>query len=148
MSFGTVIIPKKLLFDTKALARAVENTLTGAAKDVKIDFDVTTRTWKERPKFTIRKQPGMRTISTDSDIYRFVARGTRVRYATMSDDFRPKTRVGWIGSNKGRGGMVFVDKRFPKPGIKARGWEKLIKKKWDKELPVIMQRAIDAEISK
>ena len=141
-----VILPKKLLFDTKKIARAIENGLDGAAKDVKVDFDVTTQTWKTRPEFKIESQPGERKVFTDNDIYRFITRGTRVRYATMSADFQPKTRPLFIGSNKGRGGVVRISKLHPRPGIKAREYEQTIGEKWRKLLPKILQRAIDAEV--
>ena len=141
-----VILPKKLLFNTKAIARAIENGLDDAAKDVKADFDVTTQTWKSRPEFKIESEPGARKVFTDSDIYRFITRGTRVRYATMSADFQPKTRPLIIKSYKGRGGVVRISKLHPRPGIKAREYEQTIGAKWRKLLPKILQRAIDAEL--
>ena len=141
-----VIIPKSVLADPRSIARAVENTLTGTAKNVKVDFDVTTQTWKDRPLFTIEASPGKRIVSTRSDIYRFVSRGTRVRYAVMTPDFAPKTRTGYIGSNVGKGGMAFIGKK-PLPGIKAREFEPVIGKKWQAYMPKLLQRAIDSEFS-
>lgn len=137
-------LPRKLLAEPARVIRAVENAMTGTALAIKVDFDTTTRTWKDRPKFVIKKSKLKRTISTDSDIYRFVSRGTRVRYAVMSEDFKPKTRTGFIGSNQGKGGVIGFSKR-PLPGIKAREFEPTIQKKWQKEFPVNVQRAIDAE---
>lgn len=139
-----VIFPPNVLLDPKAVIRVCENTLTGVAQNVKIDFDVTTQTWQDRPKFTIERSPLRRIVATRSDIYRFISRGTRVRYAVMTNPFAPKTRVGYIGSNKGVGGMAFIGIK-PLPGIEARKFEETIGKKWQKEMPVILQRAIDAE---
>lgn len=142
-----VIFPKSVLADPRKVVRAVENALTGLAYNAKVDFDTTTQTWTDRPTFTIEKSPGKRVVATRSDIYRFVSRGTRVRYAVMTPGFRPKTRVGYLGSNKGVGGMAFVGK-VPLPGIQAREFEETVRKKAEKEAPIIVQRAIDAEFSK
>lgn len=141
------IIPKTLLLDPRATRRAVENGLTGAALSVKADFGVTVQTWKHKPKFKIEKSAGKRIVSTDSDIYRYVSEGTDVRYAVMTPDFKPKTRPGYIGSSAGAGG-VFAFSKFPLPGIEPRDFAITIGKKWNRELPVILQRAIDAEVAR
>lgn len=142
------IVPTKVALDATAMARAIENTLDGVAKNIKIDFDVTTQTWRTRPEFTIDKSDGRRLVSTADDIYRYLDQGTSVRYATMSGDFAPKTRGGYIGSNAGRGGMVRVSRLHPRPGIQARGFAAAIQKKWDSQMQAIFQRAIDAEASR
>ena len=139
------IVPTKVALNTESMLRAIENTLDGVAKNIKIDFDVTTQTWRDRPEFTIDKSEGRRMVSTDNDIYRYLDRGTSVRYATMSDNFSPKTRSGFIGSNAGRGGMVRVSRLHPRPGIQARKFSESIQKKWDAQMATIFQRAIDAE---
>jgi hypothetical protein len=140
------IIPKRL-FSAARMERVVDNYLTMTADAIKIDFDVTTRTWKRRPVFLVRKSKGERTIYTNSDIYKFVSGGTRVRYATMTPGFVAKTRVRYIGSRMGRGGVLFISKRHPRPGIKAREFPEAIIAKWNEEAPRQMQRAIDAEVS-
>jgi hypothetical protein len=139
------IVPSKVALDTESMLRAIENTLDGAAKDIKIDFDVTTQTWRTRPDFTIDKSEGRRLVSTDNEIYGYLDRGTSVRYATMSGDFAPKTRSGFIGSNAGRGGVLNVSRLHPRPGIEARKFAEAIQKKWDGQMQTIFQRAIDAE---
>lgn len=139
-----VIFPKSVLADPARVLKAVENELEGRAYDVKADFDSTTRTWNDKPTFTITKAPLRRSVFTRSDIYRYISRGTRVRYAVMTADFAAKTRTGYIGSNVGKGGMAFLGKK-PLPGIKARQFEETIGKKWQGLMPAILQRAIDAE---
>ncbi len=124
--------------------KALEGALNASAKAVKVDFDVTTQTWKNRPDFAIESKPGERVIATTSKIYRFLNRGTRVRYAVMTADFRAKTRTGYIGSNAGRGGLAFVSKKRPRPGIKAREFSKTILEKWRKRLPEQVRRALRA----
>lgn len=139
------LVPTHVALDTEAMLRAIENTLDGAARDIKIDFDVTTQTWRDRPEFTIDKSEGRRVVSTDNEIYGYLDQGTSVRYATMGPDFAPKTRTGFIGSNAGRGGVVRVSRLHPRPGIQARKFADTIQKKWQPQMQVIFQRAIDAE---
>ena len=141
-----VIVPRQLLFDPKRLERVVENTLNEAATAVKADFNVTTRTWDNRPPFYIDKSIGERVVYTDDPIYRYVSGGTRVRRVIMTPGFSPKSRHRYIGANKGSGGvMAGPSMKISRPGIKAREFAETIKEKWDKELPDQLQRAIDAE---
>jgi hypothetical protein len=141
-----VILPRQVLADPRRLQRVIENTLNQSALAVKADFGVTVQTWSDKPQFKIERKEGERVISTDNLIYFFINNGTRVRYATMTKDFQAKTRAGFIGSGGGRGGVAFVSKRRPKPGIKARKFDVVIKKKWDDKLPTRLQRAIDSEV--
>jgi hypothetical protein len=143
---AVAIIPKGRGISGEAMARVIENTLTDIALDVQVDFGVTVQTWNHKPKFNIKREKYKRTVSTNDRVYGFVTRGTSVRRALMSQDFRPKTRTGYIGSNKGRGKVVFISKRVVRPGIKARNFEQTIQKKWQKQMPKTFQRAIDAEV--
>lgn len=155
---ASVVVPKGVALDPKAMARAIENTLTAAARSAKVDFGVTTRTWTDRPKFIIVRLKYERIVGTDSKVYLYVTRGTRphkikakqVRMLTFKvGGFRAKTRPGWIGSNKGAQGQDWRSAReVDHPGTKARDFEKTIGEKWQKELPVLMQKAIDAEFSR
>lgn len=139
-------VPRGVFFDKVRWDHAMNTALDMVAENIRIDFQTTTRTWKGRPPFyIINKDDFTRFIGTDSDIYRFVSRGTRIRYATMSGDFMPKTRVGYIGSNKGRGGVAYISMMNPRPGIKARNFEEVIEDKWTKRFPQLVQRAINVE---
>jgi hypothetical protein len=141
------IIPRELLGDPARIERAVNNALDATSLAMKVDFDVTTRTWRNRPEFFIRRPaPGVRIIFTENKIYRFVSGGTRIRYATMTVGFKPKTFVRQIFSGPGRGGLAYVNTRKPRPGIKAREFPEVIVKKWESgRLAKTFQRAIDAE---
>lgn len=140
-----VIVPKKL-WNTKKLQQVIDNALDGGALLAKTKFDVTSQTWRERPKFLISKKTGERTIYTTDLIYKFVSGGTRVRYATMTQGFRPKTRVRKLVSYKGRGGVAFISRKHPRPGITAREYPDEVIKEINKVFPSIVQRAIDAEV--
>ena len=143
-----VFIPSGNFLDGEAIVRAVENGLSEAAAAAKVDFEVTTATWDNKPDFKVDQEEGYRLIYTDDDQYGYVNKGTKVRRAVMSPGFRPKTRFRFIGSNKGAGGVVFISKKLNLPGIEAREFDLAIKEKWDKELPVALQRAIDTEVSR
>jgi hypothetical protein len=150
MKLAAVAIPvSKNFLSDKRIRRATENALDAIAEDMRIDFLVTTQSWKGKPKFTIdRKKSGERVISTDNLIYKFVSGGTRVRYATMSRGFIAKTRSGVIGSGPGRGGRMFVSKMHPRPGIKAREFPKVIARKWKPRLPMLFRRFILDELNR
>ena len=125
-----VIAPKEFNIRAVDFEPAIEKTLDSAAKK----FDKTINTWKHKPEFkTEIISEGDNYISgmyyTESDIYKFVSRGTRVRYATLTPDFKPKTKVGVIGSGPGKGGVLYIDTTKPRPGIKAREFEEEVAKR-------------------
>lgn len=81
-------------------------------------------------------------VTTDDMRYKFVDLGTKVRYATMSPDFQAKTKVNSLTARRGRGGLLFISKKRPRPGIKARGFTKLVQKKWEPAFKAAMERAM------
>jgi hypothetical protein len=158
MATFKAIIPQKLVIDPARLIRAIDNSLDMRAEDVRIDFQVTTQTWNKKPTFIIASKPGERRIYTSNAIYLFVSGGTKPHLikprnapalAFFRTGFKPKTRVGYIGSNKGS----VANKDFTKtqvvhhPGNDARDFDKVIAKKWKVLFPRLLQRAINAEAS-
>ena len=150
-----VIIPKKFLKMPEALARAVENGLEGAARAAKADFGVTVQTWEHKPEFDIEREPGKRTIWTGHKVYLYVTRGTKPhtirakngKALAFSSQFTPKTTPRTIGSGPGgRGPADTFRREVQHPGTKAREFEEEIAEKWQRELPDVMQRAIDSEV--
>jgi hypothetical protein len=138
-------------------ARAIENAGNMSSKAVKVDFAVTVKTWKEQPEFTIDHsliKPEW-TIGTDNTIYKYVTGGTKPHKITAKNGkalsffrtgFKPKTRVEWIGSNKGK-----IAKKDPTavrsvnhPGTQARKFVETIGKKWEVEWPRQLARALRA----
>lgn len=138
----------KGFLDPQKMDRAIENFLDAAAENIRVDLGVTVQTWKQRPEFKIEKKAGERVISTDNLIYKFVSGGTRVRYATMSKDFIAKTRPNVIGSGAGRGKRMFVSRKHPRPGIKARAFPKAIIRKWGPRFPELCRRMIKDELGR
>lgn len=86
------------------------------------------------------------------DIFMFLTRGTSVRYATMDESFRSKTRRGRISSGGGGGRRkpLYITRDVPRDGIDARDIEEAVAKKQKKrvikDIENVVKRA--AEISK
>lgn len=144
MAISRVIVPRADFLNTSRLPGLIETALDAASEGILADFQATTRTWEGRPTFKIERETGKRIISTNSKVYRFLALGTKVRYAVMSKDFRAKTVPDALYSRVGKGGKVLVSKKFPRPGIVARNWHKTVAKKWQKQARIIFQRVINA----
>ena len=134
---------KKLIDDVQLrteLRRANQNT----ARDIRRDLEKTTTTWDHDVKFqqiTETKDWATVLIGTDDQIWKWLDRGTRVRYAHMTSDFEAKTTPDWVGSRPGAGGVAFIDKSKPLPGIEARNWSKLLTQK---HMPKHKKRVQDA----
>lgn len=160
MALQMEVIAVPELFDMASIERVVENTLNMTALAVKVDFNVTQRTFKRKHVFRIRKKKNERIVSTDSLIYHFLNDGTKrhpipkrpgakmLRFQWGGPgSYKPKTLTRKILSRQGgsTGPMVSM-KKVMHPGTEARKFDEVIAEKWDKELPTQMQRAIDAEV--
>lgn len=152
-----VILPKRLVFNAPKMARAVRNGRTAAAKGAKADFDTTTQTFATRPTFTIdHESDELTVVSTDDEVYGFLDDGTPAHdiapkpggMLVFGTGGSPKTSPGVIGSKRGgRGGaMVHTRKVVHHPGTQPRKFSTVIARKWDRQMAVIMQRAIDSEV--
>jgi hypothetical protein len=117
-------------------------------------FNKTTATWKHekptfRPEVGHRGSDGyVRTEARGSSKgvkkYGWLDRGTRVRWAIMSGNWRSKTRPGYITSYRGAGRVLVAGKRRmrrPRPGIKAREFSPTIFKR---RLPKFKKRMVAA----
>lgn len=87
-------------------------------------------------------------VTTEDKRYKFVDEGTKVRYATMSPNFVAKTKPKSLTAGRGRGGVLFVNKNRPRPGIKARGFTKLVTAKWKPLFRLAMDNAKKAATKK
>lgn len=135
MTKATAILPAR--FDPDAFSRAMIKEMEKLNKDIEADFGATVSTWDHKPRFRkkVNVSQGLieghvRTARIHGDkppelIYYFLNNGTKVRFAKMTDDWEPKTRVRVIGSFPGRGGLERVD-NIGRPGIKARKWNEAI----------------------
>ena len=149
------IVPKRALADPDKLARALQNTLDAQAKNIQIDFQVTTRTWSHDVDFAISAPDAYtREIGTSDSIYAMVNDGTRPHpirprngsILVFKGGFRSKTLPRTIGSGSGgSSGPEVVARAVNHPGTAARDFDTTIAQKWDKLIGPIFQRAIDAE---
>lgn len=150
------IIPRGEILDARKLARAKKNALDGAAKGALVDFKVTAQTWEHKPGFSIEAPDNAtRIVGTNDTIYGYVEEGTRPhvivakgKTLAFPSGHRAKTRPRVIGSGSGgsSGSTVFT-KRVQHPGTDAREFSVVIAEKWQEQLPILLQRAIDAELS-
>ena len=149
------IIPKGL--NIEQIARAVENTLNAAAIAVQIDFETTTATWDTQVDFaTDTPSPDRRIVGTDNLIYHWVNGGTKAhdispkngKILRFQGGYTAKTRPSYIGSGSGgrSGGVITTRKTVKHPGTKARAFDVAIAEKWEKQLAIQMQAAINAEL--
>jgi len=147
------IRPKSGLF--KSAAKDILNTVSDAVGDfaddeLTDDFNETQKTFKNKFEVETRDKSNRSRILyealIDNKIYFFLSFGTSVRYATMSQDWRSKTQPGRFGAGPGRGRALFVNKRRPRPGIKARKFDDQIVKREQRPFERIVQEAIDAGV--
>lgn len=133
---ATAILPGK--FDPDAFSREMIKEMSKVNVEINKDFDKTVATWDGKPKFraTVAVSQDLieghvRTVRIYGSkppelIYYFINQGTKVRFARMTPDFEPKTRVRVIDSFPGAGGLEAVDPRIPNPGIVGRKFNEAI----------------------
>lgn len=142
------------LVNIAQLRNAVRNAQTAAAKGAKVDFDVTTQTWKSRPSFEIERRGNDTAVFTANKIYLFIDEGTTPHVIRPKNGkvlvfpggkYTPKTRVRAIASRPGgSSGESVAAKVVHHPGTDAREFSDVIQQKWQKRYPEIMQRSINA----
>ena len=123
-------------FRKDSFDRAFQKTEEKTSRQAVREFKKTHQTWNEQ-KPTWRRQLRVDftsrgwQVDTSHLIYYFLNNGTEVRYAAMTTDFQPKTRVRFIGSGAGQGGFSHLNTRHPPGpgGIDAREWDQAIAKR-------------------
>jgi hypothetical protein len=151
------IKPKRIKLDVFRL-----ETLTGMneiSKGINKDFQKTVKTWKKKPKFvTIKSLRGGNLElfnGTDNQVFQWVSDGTKGPYLipkqpkppgtslVFPSHFTPKTipNITWSGAGSTAGPMVYA-KQVTHPGIKARNFDKVIAKRWDKRFKRRMEKAM------
>lgn len=104
------------------------------AKDIDDDLEGIVSTWEHSVVFVVKSRISRASVtvsvSTDDEIFGYINNGTAVRYATMTPDFKPKTRPGSLVSGPGAGGLSFVSKRIPHKGIVARDFIEMLTTKY------------------
>lgn len=158
MARATVIFPKHNPFDAKKMRGVIISTLNGTSKAIKVDMAVPAQTWDRKVKIDIASPSEFtREISTNDDIYAMLEKGTKPHIIRKKGrgilrfkfGFRSKTIPNEIRSRKGAKGTIPAPpmRRVKHPGTAPRLWTKAIKKKWDAQIGVTFQRAIDSAVS-
>ncbi len=160
MTFRVDIIPISLdrgFLKGLDVEKIIQNTLTQTAKAVKVDFEVTTQTWKNRPKFVIRGNKYVRIIKTSDPIYFWVNGGTKahtIRAKTKGGlrfrgGYKAKTAVKQIMSRAGGSYGNFVKPppmEVRHPGTKARKFDETIGEKYETLSKRNFERALLSQI--
>lgn len=130
------ILPAR--FDPDAFSREIIKEAEKLNVEFMRDFNKTVDTWNHKPVFKANVLVSqdlivghVRTAKIFGEkpaelIYYFISEGTKVRFAKMTPDFEPKTRVRVLDSFPGAGGLDSVDVRFPMPGIQGRKFNEAI----------------------
>ena len=130
------------------LSANLQDALDESAEDARELLLRPTSTWKSGVRFIITKTPQGREVFTTEKPYLYLTRGTRVRYATMTPGFMAKTKVGVLSSGVGKGGVLFISRKHPRPGIKAMGYEELVVDEMKKTMPKIVNAAFRKALGK
>ena len=145
------IVPKEL--NANQLLNGLRKVVKKQAGYSNTQFGLTYKTWQHKPDFKEdfndkgNKLEGIASTSGEGskdNPYPFITKGTPVRYATMTPDFSPKSRRRVIGSRGGRGGVAFINKNKPRPGIEAREFEEEIAKREQPKFETRAQKALDS----
>lgn len=139
-----------------AVEKAIQLALDLSAEGVITDFQVTTKTWNHKPTFQISKPtPYSRRVWTDDKIYGYTNWGTK-RHSIIAHGkalairlgSSPKTKPnGRVQSYVGRKGKnVIFRRRVNHPGTSPRRFDAIIRRKWEKQFPNQLRRAISAAI--
>jgi hypothetical protein len=144
------VLPKK--FDVKSLTDVVDVVAKQFSVDAKKELLQPTSTWNhsvcfEQKIITTRGKVTV-TIFTKDDIYRFLDQGTKVRYATMTPDFSPKTRVRTLSASSGIGGLSYVSLLKPRRGIEAREFTSVVKENQERKLVPLFGNALKIGVIK
>ena len=110
------------------LPGVVDNAIRALVTDEALpQFETTVKTWTNQPTFTPVATPRGWAVQVAPEYpYGWVNHGTRIRYATMSKDWKSKTKPNVIASYAGRGRLLFVSRKRPRPGIQARNFSTII----------------------
>lgn len=151
MKFSFSINRPKFLLDPNKMRAAIERGLDDSARAVADDLERPTREWKRSVKMQIKAIAEGRQISTDNEIYGYVAKGTRphiiraknAKYLAFGSVYAPKTIVNSLESRSGGPGPADTfRKEVHHPGTEARNFDKEAAKNARKAYPARMRQAV------
>jgi hypothetical protein len=151
--FVKVIKAKKL--NSASLRMKLINQMHVIARGVLDDYKSTTRTWEHQPKFekvmALKPNGPELLVGTDDRVYRYVDEGTKPHRIIARNKFalafklnyKAKTIPGKLTSRKGgASGRRIFRYMVDHLGFEARGFSKLIQKKWERRFKDRMERTM------
>lgn len=159
MILTKAIKPRKL--KKEVFRQEFEVEAEAISKDILLDFELTTATWKTKVKFERLVSVGPNSIDvfvgTDNKIYLYINDGTRGHFVApvrasalrFPKVYKAKSMPGVIASGSGgaSGGFAYSKGHFVK-GIKARKFDKTIQKMWRKKYKRRMEKALSRATKK
>lgn len=150
MKFRVEVRKPAQMIDLRKMAAALEDGLDQAAQPVFADMQKPTATWKTRVAFNIKRIAYGRIVSTDNEIYGYVAKGTDPHIIRAKNGrtlaFGPssaKTSPGSLNAGGGsRGAADTFRQQVRHPGTKARDFDKVAAKNAEKTFPEAIAKAI------
>jgi len=144
-------------WDLRGFKTDLQRSMKEEGRAQKKLFNMTTATWKgKKPRFTPKHVTSSTEISVTTgpsgnedavNKWGWLDEGTSIRWAVMSGNWKSKTVSKRLKSRRGGGKVVIAGKRAmqkrnikPRPGIKARGWTKIIEKRRRKKFVAMMKR--------
>ena len=138
MAVFTMTQVKPIKLSTAHVRGYLLSTLQRQSKVLLRDYKAITKTWEHKPYFEVKVKYAAGNarllISTRDRAFNVLEKGSAARYVIMDKGFVPKTKVGWIGSQQGRGGVAKYNVRQPQRPIKARRWNAAIAAKHRKTM--------------
>lgn len=144
------IIPKNTL-DANVLAAALRKEIRKESRAVERELGYPSRRWKHRVDFKIDETNEGANIGTNDKIYTYVDQGTKphiikpkkAKVLVFNSKFKAKTKPDSLSSSAGRSEPPKVFAKIVKhPGIKARGFVKLVAVRSRRRFQTAINRAI------
>lgn len=143
---------KPKLLQVPAILKAVEKEARAEGVDLANELKKTTASWEgDKPDFNPVVKVGgndllVQVAPTGNqkgvDKWNFLDKGTSIRWALMSSDWKSKTSPGKLAASGGSGRVVIAGRSAmqkrniaPRPGIKARGWSKTVVRQNQRRFP-------------
>lgn len=127
------IAPNKPIFNLGNFEAVRRNQVRNFLEETQERLEEPTATWNHEVEFIIRQTKTGGEVYTFDAAYKNLNRGTKKRYATMSRDFRAKTRPRNFKAGRGSGRLLYVSRRRPRPGIAARDWTGTLAREYNDE---------------
>jgi hypothetical protein len=151
------IKPKKASIDPKRQLKAITNGLDVAAKGIKKDLELPTKTWSHSAPADIQGTGFVRQITVSDEVYAMLNEGTdphpirakRSKVLAFNTPFRSKTVPRSLTSGPGSIGSTTVLRReVQHPGTEPREWDATVAEDWNGgKAAMLMQAAIDGAIT-